>query len=172
MTLDSPTSLSDVRNDALRMLSNGLYVLTTCAGETLHAATVSWVSQVSFRPLLVMVALRRNSHLADAVRTARRFAINILAADQEMTAEKFFEHTQVRADQETLAGHSFRPSPARCPLLTDAPAWLECRFASEPATPGDHCLIVGEVTGAGVRRREAPLVLWNTRWTYGGVGAP
>jgi len=172
MVANSPAAPSDVRNDALRMLSNGLYVLTTCVGETLHAATVSWVSQVSFRPPLVMVALRRNSHLANAVRTARRFAINILAANQEMIAEKLFEHTQVRADQETLAGQPFRPGVARCPLLTDAPAWLECRFASELATPGDHCLIVGEVTGAGVRRNEAPLVLWNTRWTYGGLVAP
>ncbi len=106
------------------------------------------------------------------MRKARRFALNILAADQGVIAEKFFEHTTIGADMETLAGHAFRPSPARCPLLTDAPAWLECRFASEPPTPGDHCLMLGEVTGAGVRRKAVPMVLWNTPWTYGGLGAP
>ena len=58
MTLETVT---DVRSDAMRLLSNGLYVLTACLSDTIHAATVSWVSQVSFQPPLVMVALQRNS---------------------------------------------------------------------------------------------------------------
>ena len=33
-----------------------------------------------------MVALRRNSHLAQAVRKAHRFALNILAEDQQELA--------------------------------------------------------------------------------------
>ncbi len=62
--------LTDVRSEALRLLSGGLYVLTTCTDETIHAAAISWVSQVSFQPPLVLAALRRNSHLAHAVRQA------------------------------------------------------------------------------------------------------
>ncbi|MDQ1300622.1 MAG: 4-nitrophenol 4-monooxygenase/4-nitrocatechol 2-monooxygenase, reductase component [Chloroflexota bacterium] len=53
---------------------------------------------------------------------------------------------------------------------TDALGWLERRFAGEPATPGDHVLILGEVTGAGVRRPGQPLPLWMTPWSYGGAG--
>jgi flavin reductase (DIM6/NTAB) family NADH-FMN oxidoreductase RutF len=68
-----------------------------------------------------------------------------------------------------LMGHSFRLSEAHCPLLTDALAWVECRFAAEPSSPGDHSLIVGEVTGAGVRRPGLPLVLRDTPWHYGGL---
>lgn len=160
---------SDVRNDALRLLSNGLYVLTAYTGDTVHAAAVSWVSQVSFGPPLVMVALRRNTRLAGTVRRARRFALNILASDQQALAEKFFHHRTEPADTQTLAGYDFRLSPAHCPLLTDAMGWLECRLAAEPPTPGDHCLMLGEVTGAGVRREGTPLVLWNTPWAYGGL---
>ena len=63
----------------LRLLSNGVYVLTACGPEVIHAATVTWASQVSIQPPLVLVALRRNSHLAQAVRKAHRFALNILA---------------------------------------------------------------------------------------------
>jgi flavin reductase (DIM6/NTAB) family NADH-FMN oxidoreductase RutF len=166
MTLDSFT---DVRNDALRLLSNGLYVLTTCVGDTIHAATVSWVTQVSFQPPLVLVALRRNSHLANAVRKAHRFALNVLAADQEALAEKFFTHLTASAGTDELAGYAFRSSQVRCPLLTDSLGWLECRLAAEPPTPGDHSLILGEVTGAGIRRDGKPLVLWATPWFYGGL---
>lgn len=169
MPPESPNT--DVRNDALRLLSSGLYVLTACLSDTIHAATVSWVSQVSFEPPLVMVALKRNSHLAQAVRKAHRFAINILGANQEALAEKFFAHVAAPAAIETLAGYSFRESMGHCPLLTDAMGWLECRLAAEPPTPGDHCLMLGQVTGAGVRRQDMPMVLWGTPWSYGGLSA-
>jgi len=169
MMRDVPASLTDVRHDALRLLSNGLYVLTACVGDSIHAAAVTWVTQASFQPPLVLVALRRNSHLAQAVRKAHRFALNILAADQQAMAEKFFSHLTVPADAASLAGHSFRAGAAHCPLLTDALAWLECRLAAEPPTPGDHSLLLGEVTEAGVRRAGAPMVLWNTPWAYGGL---
>ena len=45
MTTNSTVPLTDVRNDALRLLSNGLYVLTACVGDMIHAATISWASQ-------------------------------------------------------------------------------------------------------------------------------
>jgi flavin reductase (DIM6/NTAB) family NADH-FMN oxidoreductase RutF len=168
MNTNAPT---DVRTDALRLLSNGLYILTACADNMLHAAAVSWVSQVSFEPPLVMVALRRNSRLAQAVRQAHRFALNILASGQEELAQRFFQHWTGPAEAATLSGYPFRASPAHCPLLTDALAWLECRLAAEPPTPGDHHLVLGEVTGAGVRRQGTPMVLWNTPWSYGGLRA-
>ena len=143
--------------------------LTACLSDTIHAATVSWVSQVSFEPPLVMVALRRNSHLAHAVRKAHRFAVNILDVDQETLAEKFFAHLTAPAGEQTLVGHAIRGSVAHCPLLTDALAWLECRLAAELPSPGDHSLLLGEVTGAGIRRPGPPMVLWETPWSYGGL---
>lgn len=163
------SSSTDVRNDVLRLLSNGLYVLTACLGDTIHAAAVSWVTQVSFHPPLVLVALRRNSHLAHAVRKAHRFALNILGAEQQALAQSFFTHLTVPAGVTDLAGYPFRGDPARCPLLTDALGWLECRLAAEPPSPGDHTLFLGEVTGAGLRRAGQPMVLWQTPWSYGGL---
>jgi flavin reductase (DIM6/NTAB) family NADH-FMN oxidoreductase RutF len=165
----TPEAVTDVRGDALRLLSSGLYVLTACSAGTVHATAVSWVSQVSFQPPLVLVALRRNSYLAQAVRKGHRFALNILDADQEALAEPFLASVSLPAGDPTLAGLAFRSSAAHCPLLTDALGWLECRLAAEPPTPGDHCLLLGEVTGAGVRRAGAPLVLRDTPWSYGGL---
>jgi flavin reductase (DIM6/NTAB) family NADH-FMN oxidoreductase RutF len=161
-------ALTDVRSDALRLLTSGLYILTTCVEDTLHGATVVWVSQVSSEPLLVLVALRRNSHLAQAVRKAHRFALNILAADQGALAERFFKHLTAPAASANLQGFAYRSTTGHCPLLTDSMAWLECRMAAEPESPGDHALFLGEVTGAGVRRQGQPMVLWDTTWSYGG----
>src|SRR5512139_511078 len=89
---------SDVRAEALNLLSNGVYVLTAATADTLHAATVTWAGQVSFQPALILVALRRNSHLAQAVRKAHRFALNILAEDQQELAQRFFAHYTVPAE--------------------------------------------------------------------------
>ncbi len=161
-------ALTDVRGDALRLLSNGLYVLTTCQEDTIHSATVAWVSQVSSEPPLVLVALRRNSHLAHAVRKAHRFALNVLAADQQAIAARFFQYLAATIGSDELGGFAFRPGSGHCPLLTDAMAWLECRLAAEFSSPGDHALFLGEVVGAGVRRQGEPMVLWDTPWYYGG----
>jgi flavin reductase (DIM6/NTAB) family NADH-FMN oxidoreductase RutF len=165
--ISEPTA--DLRSEALRLLTNGVYILTACLGDTIHAVTVTWVSQVSFQPPLVLTALRRNSHMVNAVRKARRFALNIIAPDQELLAERFFQHVTIPDTSPDLSGYAFRPSPAHCPLLTDALGWLECRVAAEPPTPGDHSLILGEVTQAGVRRPGAPMVLYHTPWSYGGL---
>ena len=167
MTPEQP--FTEVRGAALRLVTNGLYVLTTCTDDVIHSAAVAWVTQVSAEPPLLLVALRRNSHLAQAVRHARRFAINILAADQPALAEQFFTYATTSAAADRLAGFAFREGVGHCPLLIDALAWFECRFAAEPASPGDHVLILGEITGAGVRREGEPMVLGRTPWAYGGT---
>lgn len=167
MTPDAPAN--DVRTEALNFLSNGVYVLTAATADTVHAATVTWASQVSFQPALVMVALRRNSHLAQAVRKAHRFALNIVADDQRDLAARFFSH--YTGQSEGTPGHEwpFRLTMGKCPLLTEGMAWLECKLVAEPVSPGDHALMLGEVTGAGVRRHGRPMILHETPWSYGGI---
>jgi flavin reductase (DIM6/NTAB) family NADH-FMN oxidoreductase RutF len=160
---------SDVRTEALNLLSNGVYVLTAATADSLHAATVTWAGQVSFQPALVMVALRRNSHLAQAVRKAHRFALNVLAEDQQATAERFFTHYTVPAEPVGGPDWPFRLTIGKCPLLTDAMAWLECKLVAEPVSPGDHALMLGEVSGAGLRRQARPMALHDTPWSYGGI---
>jgi flavin reductase (DIM6/NTAB) family NADH-FMN oxidoreductase RutF len=162
-------SANDVRAEALNCLSNGVYVLTAATADSIHAATVTWASQVSFQPALLLVALRRNSHLAQAVRKAHRFALNIMSNDQQETVARFFSH--FTAPLEGSGGHDwpFRMTLGKCPLLTEGMAWLECKLVAEPQSPGDHALMLGEVTGAGVRRQGTPMILHDTPWSYGGI---
>jgi flavin reductase (DIM6/NTAB) family NADH-FMN oxidoreductase RutF len=159
----------DVRAEALNLLSNGIYVLTAATPDAIHAATVTWVSQVSFQPSLLLVALRRNSHLAQAVRKAHRFAINILSQDQLEVAERFFTHYTGPLEGTPSPEWPFRLTLGKCPLLTDGMAWVECKLVAEPPSPGDHALMLGEVSGAGVRRQAPPMTLHDTPWSYGGI---
>ncbi len=167
--MTSEPATTDVRTEALNLLSNGVYVLTAATPDMVHAATVTWAGQVSFQPTLVMVALRRNSYLAQAVRKAHRFAINILGEDQSGLAERFFAHYTAPAEGAPGPDWPFRMTLGKCPLLTEGMAWLECKLVAEPTSPGDHALMLGEVSGAGLRRQARPMVLHNTPWSYGGI---
>jgi len=159
----------DVRTEALHLLSNGVYVLTAASANTIHAATITWASQVSFQPALLMIALRRNSHLAQAVRKAHRFALNIMAHDQQDIVARFFDHYTAPDEGVPSQEWPFRMTLGKCPLLTEGIAWLECKLVAEPPSPGDHALMLGEVTGAGVRRAARAMILRDTPWSYGGI---
>ncbi|MCP4257002.1 MAG: flavin reductase family protein [Planctomycetes bacterium] len=76
---------------ALSLVSSGLYVLTTQDNGQVGAATVSWLSQISFKPRLVMVALRKGSRIYELVRSSGRFVINILGQHQQDAVTYFLE---------------------------------------------------------------------------------
>ena len=59
------------RKKTLRLLSNGVYVLTSRSEDRYGAATVSWVSQASFKPPLIMVAVRRESNVFGCLAESR-----------------------------------------------------------------------------------------------------
>ncbi|SVC69557.1 uncharacterized protein METZ01_LOCUS322411, partial [marine metagenome] len=51
----------DKRKEVLRMISYGVYVLTSKNGHDYGSATVTWVSQASFNPPMISVCLKKNS---------------------------------------------------------------------------------------------------------------
>jgi flavin reductase (DIM6/NTAB) family NADH-FMN oxidoreductase RutF len=156
-----------VRKRVLRLLTYGLYILTTAAGDDLAAGTVTWLSQASFVPLLVMVGIRRDGHVHEVVDRSRAFAVNVLAATQREIASAFFRPSV--ADGARINGYAFERGPSTsAPLLLDLPAWFEARVTDAVAR-GDHTVFVAEIVGCGLRDPAAvPLALSNTPWSYAG----
>lgn len=155
------------KRTALRMIPYGLYILTTQVGEEVNAATVSWFSQISFEPTLVMVALRKKSRIYDMTVQSGHFAINFLGQGQQEVASTFFKH--VEATGGTLGGCAYRLGQGGTPVLEDAPAWIECEMVDKVAGSGDHGLVIGQVTAAEVKPDAGPiLTLRDTPWSYGG----
>lgn len=157
----------EAKKRALRMFTYGVYLMSARDGEDLSVAVVTWVSQASFEPPLVMVAVRAERGLHALVERTGMFALNILAAGQKDMAQTFFR--PARLEDGTISGYAYEPGPRTgAPLLLDAPAWLECRVTDRVAH-GDHTVVVAEVIEAGVRNPEAmPLALAETGWSYGG----
>ncbi|NOX64113.1 MAG: flavin reductase family protein [Chloroflexi bacterium] len=152
---------------ALRKLTYGLYVLTVRKNDNVAAGTVTWLSQASFEPPLIMVGVKASSGIHSLIERVGAFAINILAEGQKNIAAAFFRPSQIENDR--INGYAFEPGPkTNAPLLLDAPAWLEARVV-ETVKRGDHTIYVAEIVEAGVRNPEAkPLELSDTGWSYGG----
>jgi flavin reductase (DIM6/NTAB) family NADH-FMN oxidoreductase RutF len=157
----------DAKRNALRRIPYGMYVMTASANGTPAASTLTWLSQCSFHPPLVMIGIQSNSLMHEAVATSRAIAVNFLAEGQQEVAERFFRPPT--SDDGRLHGLRYERGPATgAPLLSDVPAWLETRVTDE-VTRGDHTVFVCEVVGAGVRSADfRPLLLASTPWSYGG----
>ena len=83
------------KKTALRMISHGLYLLTVQGQGRYNASTVSWLSQASFEPPLVMVGVRVDTLTHTILEESRQFAINVLALGQTELAQTFFKHAEL-----------------------------------------------------------------------------
>lgn len=153
------------KKNALRMLTYGLYVVTARDGARVGAGTITWLSQSSFEPPLVMVGIQRDSTLNEAIVASRAFAVHIIGKSQKKLATAFFKTAAAQGDQ--LSGFAFAAGVTGAPVLADVPAWFECRVVEE-IDRGDHTVFVAEVVEAGVRREEEPLTLKDAGFNYGG----
>jgi flavin reductase (DIM6/NTAB) family NADH-FMN oxidoreductase RutF len=70
------------RHETLRLLSNGLYTVSSSNGRRRGAATVASVSLVSATPLLVMAALDPHSRLFDCLSESRVADVNIVESSR------------------------------------------------------------------------------------------
>jgi flavin reductase (DIM6/NTAB) family NADH-FMN oxidoreductase RutF len=152
---------------ALRAITYGLYVVTAAHEADFAGAGVNWLTQASFEPPLVTVAVKADSGLGAVIERSGTFAVNVLAADQLDVAKAFFRSTTVEGDR--MNGYRFeRGVESAAPILDDVPYWFECRV-TDTVKRGDHSVYVAEVVGAGVRdASRPPLELRATGMNYGG----
>jgi len=140
---------NSLKKTALRMIPYGLYVLTAQAGEDkTAAAAVSWVTQASFEPPLVVVCVRVASFTHQVIQESGAFALNILGKEQGQLASTFFKPVVHEGNQ--LSGTVYRSGTTGSPILEGCPAYLECTLVGS-LLEGDHTVFLGEVVDAGVQ---------------------
>jgi flavin reductase (DIM6/NTAB) family NADH-FMN oxidoreductase RutF len=147
----------------LSQLSYGLYVVGTKDGDAPHGMTANWLTQVSFEPELVALAVEKDAQSRRMIETSRVFSVSILKSGQKEIAGEF---AKARKDKQDKA--RFIQKTTGAPILPDCAAYLDCRVVdSHPA--GDHVIFFGEVVDSGILDESAdPLTLKETGWRYGG----
>ena len=150
----------------LRLLTNGIYVLTSRDGDRYGAATVTWVSQVSFKPPLLMAALRKDGSVLNCLASSGFSVLHIVGSEQQEIAQKFFSATKESAG--FLNGEPFCEGKTSAPVLKNLKAYLECKLVKISEDYGDHAIAILEVVEAGNRGDVDPLVVGDSPWKYGG----
>jgi flavin reductase (DIM6/NTAB) family NADH-FMN oxidoreductase RutF len=139
-------------------LARGVSVVTCALDGQPYGATVSAFGSLSMDPPMMLVALNRHSGLLRVIVQARRFRINVLAAGQQETADRFAS----KLSPDRFIGRGWKYDDG-LPLLFDAQAWITCSLG-EAVDGGDHVILLGDVKDAAAQPRP-PLV--HCARTYG-----
>jgi flavin reductase (DIM6/NTAB) family NADH-FMN oxidoreductase RutF len=152
--------LADFRS-AMGQFATGVTVVTTLDGDRPQGITVNAFTSVSLDPPVVMIALGRKRSIVPAVDASRRYAVNILAEDQQWLSD-CFAGANVNPSREAFCGAAWRPGSSGLPLIAGAVATLECTVADRFEV-GDHYLYVGSVDTCSIDEPEAPPLLYHRR---------
>ncbi|WP_224999564.1 flavin reductase family protein [Cesiribacter sp. SM1] len=162
---------------ALKKITYGFYILTTRQdGEKLSqraedyyaAGLVSWVTQCSFDPPMISVAVQKQSDLNETISKSRVFALNILGKADLPMISPFSKKTAVEPGR--LNGFAFEEGEKTgVPVFKSVPAYLECRVKEIIHSEADHVIFMAEVVNVEVLNPDAePLIEWETEYHYGG----
>lgn len=127
-------------------------VVTAPGIEADAGATANAVASLSLDPPLMLVCLDRRSRTLAAVRSAGRFAVNVLGAEGEGHARAFATPIPHAEKWEGV------PATVRggTPVLDEAIVWVVCELR-DLLDGGDHVIVTGLVEELG-SREGAPLL--------------
>jgi flavin reductase (DIM6/NTAB) family NADH-FMN oxidoreductase RutF len=133
-------------------MTYGIYVLTTFYQDEINAMIASWVSQVSYTPPLIMVAVHPNRYSHHLIENSSCFALHVLSRQQKDYLTRF-KGPDLKAKFSAI---DWRRGKTGCPILSESVAYLECQLKGK-YSPGNHSLFIGEVVDAGIFSEEKPL---------------
>ncbi len=154
------------RSEILKTIPYGFYITGVVGpnGEA-NGFTTCWVSQVSFEPQQLIVAVRKEQRSHELIEQGGVFSLNFLDTTQEDLARKFTEPLENRDG--AVGGSSYSTGETGAPLFDEAFAHLECRVVGKMEA-GDHTVYLGEVDAANLKRPADILTDLDTPMEYGG----
>ncbi|MGX9132979.1 flavin reductase family protein [Rummeliibacillus sp. JY-2-4R] len=137
---------------ALGNYPTGVTVVTTFDQEDVPVGlTVNSFASVSIDPLLILWSIDKKSKSLDVFKNAKKFAVNILASDQDKLCFLFSSKVIDR-----FAECKWNRSENSLPVLEDTASVLECETYQQ-VEAGDHLILIGKVKNI-VNSGKAPLL--------------
>lgn len=112
----------------------------------------SWVSQASFKPLGITVAVAKDRAIESLMQIGDRFVLNIL---EEGNYSKLMQHFLKRfpPGADRFVGVKTRTSTSGIPILLDALAYVECQVVSRMECH-DHWVVYATAEDGRVSKPE------------------
>ena len=127
-------------------MTYGIYVLTAAHADVVNGMIASWVTQVSYEPPLIAVAVHPNRRSHRLIEQSGGFALHLLAKSQKSFLRRF-KGPDPRKKFDSI---DWRIGQTGSPILGGCPAFIECEVRSR-LQPGNHTLFIGEVVAAGLQ---------------------
>jgi flavin reductase (DIM6/NTAB) family NADH-FMN oxidoreductase RutF len=139
-----------VISTVFRATDRELWLLTAQAGDRRGGLIATCVAEASIAPEMprILVGLARHHATWELVNVGRGFTLHLLAVEQMELVWRF--GLQSSRDTDKLDGIALQPSANGNLVLTDTPAWLDCRVETS-LDLGDRTLFVAEVLDGGLR---------------------
>lgn len=137
---------------ALGTMTYGIYVLTSSYEDEINGMIASWVSQISYDPLLMMVAVHTNRYSHNLIEKSECFALHTLAREQRDLLSRF-KGSDARAKFKSI---EWKRGTTGSPILKDCTAYFEAKVVKS-IRPGNHTLFIAEVVDARAYSQEQPL---------------
>jgi len=146
-------SLDSDLDKALGRISGGLYIITAQKGDVSGAMLASWVTQASFKPLGLTIAVAKDRAIESMMRAGDKFVLNVLEEGNYQTLMRhFLKRFAPGADR--FAGVKTQPATNGSPILTDALAYMECEVVSRMEL-SDHHIVYAIVDNGRVSNPDA-----------------
>ena len=139
----SPRQQATNVEQAVGRIVGSLCVVTSRQGDVSSAMLASWVSQATFNPPGLTVAVAKDRAIESLMYPGGQFALNILAEGNHLGLMKHFLKPFAPAE-DRFAGVATQTADNGSPLLSDALAYLECSVSNRMEC-GDHWLVYAVV---------------------------
>ncbi|MBW4426197.1 MAG: diflavin flavoprotein [Nostoc desertorum CM1-VF14] len=139
----SPSQPATTVEQAVGRIVGSLCVLTAKEGDRSSAMLASWVSQASFSPPGLTIAVAKERAVETLTHTGNKFVLNILKEGNHLGLMKHFLKP-FGPGQDRFADVAAEEAENGSPILTDALAYLECSVKNRMES-GDHWLVYATV---------------------------
>ncbi|MEY9981493.1 3-hydroxy-9,10-secoandrosta-1,3,5(10)-triene-9,17-dione monooxygenase reductase component [Bradyrhizobium yuanmingense] len=137
------SSLSQIDTRSLRYalgrFASGITVITGLVETVPTGFTCQSFYSVSLTPPLVSFCVMKTSKSWPAIRSSRRFTVNVLSEEQQEISDAFAKSGPDKSKHVDWAAF-----PDGKAVIANTLMWLDCSLHSEHEF-GDHFLVVGEV---------------------------
>lgn len=138
-----PRQPASTVEQAVGRIIGSLCVVTTHRGELSGAMLASWVTQATFNPPGITVAIAKDRAIESLMYPGEHFALNVLAEGNHLGLMKHFLKP-FGPGEDRFSGVSTKTANNGSPILSDASAYLECSVKSRMEA-GDHWVVYAVV---------------------------
>ncbi|MFX1561920.1 MAG: flavin reductase family protein [Promethearchaeota archaeon] len=157
----------DLDTMVLRLITYGLYVVSSKLGEKVNGQIVNTVFQVTSEPPCIAVCINKQNLTHEYISKSRVFSVSILDEETPMTFIGLFGFKSGR-DVDKLCDVAYQKGIDNCPIVTEhSLGILEVRVLNQ-LDVGTHTLFVGKIERGRILREGTPLTYAHYHQVKGG----